>query len=239
MTKGLTVLLLIFSVFSRAEQMPDFPFLTVSASAEKAVAPDLVHVSFSIVAVEKDPVKATDIVYGTGNELMAFFKDLGISKDDIEAHSITKNVIRKRNKDYQPVQIEAYEVEQAVKVTLRKLDNFQSLSDKLLTTKHIDDVDNRFDVSNRSAIEQQLVRDAGNQAKQKAKNLASGVGVKLGKVYAVSQERAFGSYAKFKFANQSYEAIAVSGKRRQIDGLFIPKEIKLSQSINVIYQIKP
>lgn len=89
-------------------------------------------------------------------------------------------------------------------------------------------------------IEVELIKEAAAKAKQKAKHMASGLGVRLGSVFAFNDS---GSYASF-FATfglstdrSGYLAKAMRSEAENSKA-FIPQYIEVSKSINVVYKIQ-
>lgn len=68
--------LTVFSNPSQASSLPDFPFVTVEASASQNVRPDAALVSFEIVAFAAQAEPANAAMVATMNDVVAFIESL-------------------------------------------------------------------------------------------------------------------------------------------------------------------
>lgn len=112
-----------------------------------------------------------------------------------------------------------------------------------------------FDISDKDKIASEMYNEAFNQAKSKAVSILKSSNMTLSSPLVVSEDIAFqqkmidridsewGVVAEYaaepiamKSGSQSGMAIAKKGRDRRID--YIPKPIKLSQNISVLYEIK-
>ena len=112
-----------------------------------------------------------------------------------------------------------------------------------------------FDISDKDKIASEMYNEAFNQAKSKAVSILKSSNMTLSSPLVVSEDIAFqqkmidridsewGVTAEYaaepvamKSGSQSGMAIAKKGRDRRID--YIPKPIKLSQNISVLYEIK-
>ncbi len=112
-----------------------------------------------------------------------------------------------------------------------------------------------FDISDKDKIASEMYNEAFNQAKSKAVSILKSSNMTLSSPLVVSEDIAFqqkmidridsewGVAAEYaaepvamKSGSQSGMAIAKKGRDRRID--YIPKPIKLSQNISVLYEIK-
>jgi hypothetical protein len=116
--------------------------------------------------------------------------------------------------------------------------------------KNVGGIRPEFSYSKRDEIKSQLIQQATNNAKQKALNLATGMSVKLGAVYAVSQDFDFSgvdaifTYSRggegmrsadfvsppsFDFAPDSQGSTAM---------MFVPRFLEIRTSVSAIYRIQ-
>lgn len=233
-------LLIVIAVFSlattQASPLPDFPFVTVSETVTKKVVPDRAVVSFSITtfAQTSEPAKATMV--DTMNQVVALAKEMGIDANDITAYDIDKQTKRKKDDDYNELEILGYEFSRFVNFELKNLDRYSELMDKLLDTDHVAGIETKFDTSKRMEIEAELIAEAAEKARSKAALMAKGLGVKLGSVYAFNEGGSFRSFFNtFGLADSYSVGSMVTGSRIT---MLIPKYIEISNDINVIYKIE-
>ena len=102
-------------------------------------------------------------------------------------------------------------------------------------------ISNRFDVSNKVEIGQELIAEAAAKAKNKATQMATGLGVELGSVFAFNDTGSFQTFfATFGLqgnnAGYRYDA-SESMAMRSEKAAFIPEFINISKRINVVYKL--
>lgn len=231
-----------------AADIPDFPYLLVKGDAEIKVQPDIAKISFSITEFNKDSKEATNSVSQRGQAVLALAKKLGIASEQVTSTAYNKITKRKKDDNYQELDILGYEVTQAYTVQINNISQYSPFADQLLLLPNIENIDTDFDVSAREKIESDLLKQAAKRAKKKAEDLADGMGVKVGSVYAITQDYSFSSF-KAVFGSPDYE----SGNAppdyvpspsfdfvpdQNFSNMYIPKTIKISKSISVVYKIK-
>jgi len=234
----------------KAENIPNFPFIVVKGAAETKVKPDEAKVSFSVIEFSADPKKAEFVVLQRGQEILALAKSLGIPKEQVTSSAYNKSTTRKRDEHYNFLEILGYEISQNFTVNINNIESYTSFTDQLIAMKNVDSIRPEFDISNRDEIKNQLIQEATNNAKQKALNLAAGMGVKLGSVFAVSQDFDFsGVNAIFAYSRNdggspppdfvpppSLDFVPDSQGSTAV--MFVPKFIEISTSVSAIYKIK-
>ena len=241
------ILGMLMSASSAAEKFPDFPFLMVDGVAEIKVKPDVAKISFSIFEFSKDPKEAVSIVVKRGQAIVALANKLGIENNQITSTEYNKDTKRERDDNYNDLKIIGYEVSQNFTIEISNIALYSPLVDQLLRTQNIQRVRSEFSASNEIELGRTLVQQATAHAKSKAVDLADGMGVKLGSVYAVTQGRYFASldailgiYPGSVNAPREFvpppdiNFIADSGSAN----MFVPKSIDLSTSVSVIFKIK-
>lgn len=227
---------------TNASNLPEFPFVLVKGEARSEVQPDIAVITFEILAYDKSPNNASMVVSNRGGEVVNLLKNYGVKLSDIQSFSLDKQVRRTRSEDYQPGKILGYEVRQRFEVTLRNLTDYSTIMDKLIGFENVNDIDIGFDVTKRDELIQALVKKAAKDARSKAKDLAEGLGSRLGNVFAATQDSNYGHFmAKFGVSESSYdryERISVTGSRMVGANMFAPKTIELSKTIHVVYKLK-
>lgn len=233
----------------KAENMPSFPFIVVNGSAETKVKPDEAKVSFSITEFNADPKKAELVVLQRGQEILALAKSLGISKEQVTSSAYDKSTTRKKDENYNLLEILGYEISQNFTVEIHNIESYTHFADQLIAMKNVASIRPEFGVSNRNEIKNQLIQQATNNAKQKALNLAAGMGVKLGAVFAVSQDFNFsGVNATFAYSRGDVSLYPpdfvpppseyAPATQDHISIMFVPTFLEISTSVSAIYKIK-
>lgn len=232
------IFLLILSSNLFASSIPDFPFVTVTGESTRKVAPDNAVVSLQVIVFEKESAKGQQVLNQTIQQLLATLKKNEVNPNHITTYEINKRVQRAREKNgYNELEVLGYELTQTFEIKLANLKNYSAIITELAKANNIERIDSRFDVNNRENIEVELISEAGKKAKLKAKQMASGLGVKIDSVFAINDS---GSYQSF-FATFGLQTEFRGGMMRKSGGpiksLFIPEFIEISKSINVVYKL--
>jgi len=223
-----------------AESLPSFPFLTVTGEAEMRVEPDKVDLEFRVLAFDKESANALQQVNRTAAYIHEFLLNEGVNKEQIRAYSISKDAKRNRHREsYQELEILGYQVQQLFKVELKRLDKFETIVNRLLNTNHVEGLNMNFDVQSRTKLETKLMAQAAKDAKQRAKLMASGMGVELLSVFAIfedGRELAFNSGFDMSYRDRRVEAFSAKDGRQATFSL--PQFVKLQRKLRVIYKIE-
>jgi hypothetical protein len=235
----MAVLMLQWNI-AAASQWPDFPFLFAVGTAIKEVPPDLATITFDVEAFDENPEKSLDILTKRSIELIGLFKIMAIPTNDIETYEIDKRAVR-QEKDYVQLKILGYEVKQKFSIKLHGLSQYSALIEKLLKYRNVTNINVQFEVAQRKALETALTADACANAKMQAENMASGIGTKLGSVYAIS-DRGFNSMEdQFGMSNTRDVLDSMFKKSMMASGgeiIFIPATIKIEKRVNAIFKLE-
>ena len=235
----LLLLLVGLSLTTKAQDMPTFPFLTVTGEAELKVEPDMVNISFHVIAFDKASEPALAQVNETANFVTEFLLKSGVKKKQITAFNISKDAKRNRDREtYQDLDILGYQVTQRFKVELTNLKKFEDIVNQLLVTDRIENFNFDFDVSNRKSLEAKLVRQAGKDARARAKDMAAGMSVELRSVYAIFEDGRGGLFNVGFDMEYGVERFEMRAERKRTATLNPPEFIELRRQIKVIFKIE-
>jgi uncharacterized protein YggE len=215
---------------------PDFPFVHSTGSAELKVKPDIATVTFGLVAFSKDAKESVDTITLRGNEIVKLLKKHGISSDQITATAMEKNIRRNESSDGEPTEIIGYKASQEFTLKLSNLANYSLIANELVSLPNLQNLSTNFDISNRSEVENKLIKEASENAKLKANQMASSFGVKLGQIFAISKSGDFLKSATFGWSKDTstVNEIVVA----EDHNMFVPKYIEIENYINVIFKLE-
>lgn len=222
-----------------ASPVPDFPFITVTGSAQLEVEPDTAQLRLVIRATESTAEQATTAVYRQGNALLDFLKSKDVELDAIEAAQINKEATYQ---DYSSRTITGYSATQPVTVQLKSIEHFVDIMDYLFKQPNIFSIQSQFGSSKQADYETELMAKAGADARKRAEQLSAAQGVALHSVFAISEgSRNWGSLAgDFGFGGGAVYGpqMRASADGMESSSLVMPKSIQLQQSVNVIYRLE-
>lgn len=234
------VLSCLMSVGTLAADLPSFPFVVANGTAEKKIKPDMATIHLSILAFDKESDQALKTVNDTTTKVTDILTKSGVGKDKIEATDINKTTTRKRDAEFNGLEILGYEVSRSMIIKLDNLSQYSDIMGNIIATNNVSGVRADFDVSNRKAVEAELIAMAGTDAKEKANAMANGLGTKVQSVYAISQVSAFGDFVA-DFGAGSMKTMAfrtAEGAGNYETIMFAPETITVEQTINVMFRIK-
>lgn len=236
-------LLLVCTTFSVvASPIPDFPFVTVTGESSRKVAPDMVTIELQALVFDKRAKMAQKKLEDTTANLIALLEANNIPLSKISSEQVNKRTKRARkNNSYDNLEILGYELTRQFKIELDSLERFPKIYNALLKMENITGISNRFDVSNKVEIGQELIAEAAVKAKNKATQMATGLGVELGSVFAFNDTGSFqtffatfglqGNNAGYRY--EKFESVAMRSEK----AAFIPEFINISKRINVVYKL--
>jgi uncharacterized protein YggE len=234
------ILSCLMSFSAMAADLPSFPFVVANGVAEKKVAPDIATIHLSILAFEKESELALKATNDTTTKVTQILAEYGVGNDKIEATDIRKNTIRKRDSEYNALNILGYEVSRSLTIRLDNLTQYSDIMGNIIGTNNVSGVRAEFDVSNRKALEAELVAIAGADAKEKANAMAKGLGTTVRSVYAISQSSSFNNFIA-DFGATSMQSMVLSraaGGGSYETLMFAPETITLEKTLNVMFRIK-
>ncbi|MGH1374176.1 MAG: SIMPL domain-containing protein [Cellvibrionaceae bacterium] len=222
-----------------ANELPDFPFVSVVGEAEKSVEPDQVRVSLQALVFSDTSTQAVDQNRSAMNQVLRVLRDFDVDEESVEASDVRKREKRAKDDNYQSLRILGYEVSRSVSFQLKNLEHYSGLINALNSIDYITDVSSRFDTSERIDIETELLQEASRRSRKKADVLAAGLNSKIDSVFGISQDRDFHyGGASFRYRVGSVQAMMAPPSDSQAMTLFIPKSIQLSQHVSVLYRLK-
>lgn len=228
-----------FSQLSFGANLPDFPFVVSVGIAEQDAKPNIATIQLGVMAFEKESDLALKNVNLASTTIMDVMKKYGVPIGNIEASDIEKSTTRKRDSEYNTLDVLGYEVSRSITVKLENLSKYSELMSDLVAINNVSGARTAFDISNRKEIEADLMQIASKDAREKAEKMAESLGTKIQSVYAISQASDFSEFFA-TFGARSEQIMADIAYR---DGsyntvMFIPKIINVKQGVNVVFRIK-
>ena len=236
--KHIYILLAALALEISASNLPDFPFVTVTGESIKKIEPNEVTLGFSVITFDKSASMAKNTLDESSNQVVKILTKHKVSMKDITSFEINKNARRSRDKEYNDLAILGYEFTQRFEVTINNLSKYSDITNELLAVSHVERFESRFDSTKREEVEIELIKNAAQKAKLKAEQMAIGLNVKLGSVFAFNDTGSFSSFfATFGIRSEA-RAYAMQSMRRDTTNIFVPQYIEIRKNINVIYKLK-
>jgi uncharacterized protein YggE len=243
-TQPIGVLLGLFLCASAAfsADMPDYPFVFVLGRADTDMPPDIAVCSLSLHAVDPDPGKAESIVNERLKSVLATLIANHVSPGDIESFSVNKQILT--NNEYGakgPAAIRGYDVSRALKFTARQLQSLPAIETPMIGQPNIDNINCRFDRTNRKDIEAELLTKALQSARDQADKLAQPLGRHVTAAVAISRspfDSIAASFGLDGFSSSGEAYGRMFKKAAEPDVLLVPSTISMAASVNVLFKME-
>lgn len=232
-------LALLLPPVSRAD-WPQFPFVHVEGEARTDVRPDQATIRVRLTSFHRESevgLETLQVQLTTAIEALA---RAGVPENQINGFDLQKIVVRSRDDDNNELEILGYDFSRDFEVQLTDLEKFTAVVAELMAIDNVAAVSADFDVENRGRIESNLVRQAAEDARRRAEQLARSMDVSIESVFSISESPIASVGRAFRLTSDSY---TVMGERPSERGLFtstvfVPEAIELRKSVNVLFKLK-
>ena len=218
-TYACAFLALTFAAAAAAHEEPRPRLLTVSGEGEVEVAPDRADLTFSVEASEKQLADAERMVTEGTSRLLKLLDSLGIPKNDVRSAQLNVHPQYDGGVVSNRPRIVGYMVSRQVDVDLRDLSKLGKLLQGAVETAANRVSGVNFGSTKKDEYQRAALAKAAEDAKANADVLAKAMGVKLGRLHALSasasggepmmtQARVYGGMMKMESGDgaQSYQA---------------------------------
>ena len=165
--------------------MTEKRWISVVATGEASVAPDLAIVSFAVTGSGKELAPTRDDVNKRSSTVLASLRELGVAEGDLNAPDVGIHP----EYDYRKGQrLTGYRVVRQMTAKVRDLDRLGDVLDWLVSAGANEVQGAQMSASDPSAAEHEALRSAITAARAKAEALADAGGVTLGGLARVEEE---------------------------------------------------
>jgi uncharacterized protein len=163
-----------------------------------------------------------------------------VPEDQITGFDLQKMVVRSRDDEDNELQILGYYFSRDFEVELKDLEKFSPLVAELMVIDNISTVKADFDVENRGGIESNLVRQAVEDARRRAEEMARSMDVSIESVFAISESPIASVGRAFRLTSDSYTVMGARPSERGLftSTMFVPEAIELRKSVNVLFKLE-
>lgn len=177
----------LFSSLVFASKMQKNESITVTGSASKIVKSDSARMSFSLQANAKTQKEAFNRLKAQSPEVVSYLNSKGIDKNSIEIKPVSGyNVYKTVGNGYSTNEIIGYNASQSYEITSKDVDKIKEISSDIqnLVDKGIalEIYRPEFFYSDLASIKVDLLKEATQDAKQRATSMLSAANSRVGKV---------------------------------------------------------
>lgn len=215
--------------------------ISVSATASEYVTPDLLEIQLRIetqdLNAKNSQTENAEVTAGVREELKA----LGIKDEEIQTSKYYIQTMRENEQvcdrygchwDYKVI---GYKTVHVLRLRLTNLDIGGDVVDSATSVgtnqTFVDSIRFTLQDETRRELERSILGDASEKATAKAKEIASGLGVSLGKPLSASESVSYPYYNSYRYDLGAFEAAAAPSTE------FSAGEVQISATVNVRYEI--
>ena len=211
---------------------------TVSVSGEGSATaePDRATVRFGVVTQADEAEAAREQNAAAASRAMNTVRELGIPERQIQMETLRLQPRREYNREKRTYEERGFEAIRQVVVEVDSLDLLPTLIARVVQqgANRLDGV--RYDVQDRDAVRNEALRAAATNARAKAQLLAETLGVRLGAVRQISEQRF--DFPQPQFRALQAEAMAKADAEPEPDA-YAGGEIEVSADVQVTFDLVP
>ncbi len=204
--------------------------VTVSGSGTANATPDIAYVQLGVQVIESDAELAVKESTDRMTAVMQVIKEMGIEEKDVQTTQYNMSVQQQYDRDGQPTGEITYRISNQVRVKVRDLTKIGELLQKTLAAGANTVGGVTFSIEDPKALQKQARDLAIADAREKAEQLAAGLGASLGAVRQVSE---FSAGRPVPEAAPVMEMRAVGGGEVPVSG----GELSVSVQIQVVFDL--
>jgi uncharacterized protein len=223
--------------------VPETTTVTVSGIGEAFAVPDIALFTFSVIEERGTAPEAQDVAAKKINEILKYLRDNGVKENDIKTvnyslypqYDYTRQICN--NFGCQPGKqtLRGFEANQSVQVKVRAIDTAGGLVSGVGERGASNVSGLSFTVDDMDAVNREARKDAIDEAKEKAKELADDLGVRLVRIVSFSEGGGgVPIYARAMMA----EGLVMDGADASVAPELPVGENKITANISITYEIR-
>lgn len=201
---GVLIIFFVFSVINLADKEETGETISITGYAEVSAKPDVAQITISVLSENRDLGVATEDNNTKTNAIVSFLKENGIEDKDIKTSNYNINPRYEYYSDYRNRYLAGYEVTQSLVVKIRNLDSVGEIIAGSSERGSNDISSLSFIIDNDEALKAQAKKQAIDDAKLKASELAKDLGISLSEIVGFYENNYYStpqiSYAKVEMA---------------------------------------
>lgn len=229
---GVLIIFFVFSIINLTEKEKTGETISITGYAEVSAKPDVAQITISVLSENRDLGVATEDNNTKTNAIVSFLKENGIEDKDIKTSTYNINPRYEYYSDYRNRYLAGYEVTQSLVVKIRNLDSVGEIIAGSSERGSNDISSLSFIIDNDEALKAQAKKQAIDDAKLKASELAKDLGISLSEIVGFYENNYYStpqiSYAKVEMAK------SLDSSTPSIEA----GENTITASITITYKIK-
>ena len=197
---GVLIIFFVFSIINLTEKEKTGETISITGYAEVSAKPDVAQITISVLSENRDLGVATEDNNTKTNAIVSFLKENGIEDKDIKTSTYNINPRYEYYSDYRNRYLAGYEVTQSLVVKIRNLDSVGEIIAGSSERGSNDISSLSFIIDDDEALKAQVKKQAIDDAKLKASELAKDLGISLSEIVGFYENNYYSapqiSYAK-------------------------------------------
>lgn len=205
--------------------------LNVQGSSEFDVAPDLAKIRFRVETQNTNAQEAQAQNRNIANNVYAALLKAGIKENQIDTTDYRLERIQEWDSKEQRTVDRGYRATNTFVITTRELDRVGTLLDAGVEAgaNNVESINFELSESKQKEVKTEALRNAANNAREKAEALADGAGVSLGKVHSISEN----SFVMLYASRYDLAQAKVEGAPTPVS----PENVHISAQVSVAYEL--
>jgi hypothetical protein len=241
MTK-ITGMVLMLLTLSASAGEPIEHQVTVKGEGVAQVAPDFVTIEMNIAAEGIDTAKIKQEVDDNTHRLLEVASRFQIAAKDVKSSGVHVSRVYDTDRNDNDV-FRGYEVGRRLNIKLRKIADYESLAQELVSAgmEHVESVE--VGVDDESKLRKPALAAAARDARLKAQAVAESLGIRIGLPIEVGEDRLWYNKNLVQIApGNDLGEIVVTGSRARgamSPLLFTPRDVEVQAEVWVRFSIEP
>lgn len=210
--------------------------LSANGSVEKMVSPDQAEIYLSVETLNKLATTSQEENATISDAVRKALKLAGVYDAQIETTSYTVQEQYAWDSSLQKSVSKGYKTTNAIKITTDDITRSGKIVDAAINAgaTRVSNISFTLSKEKQETVKQEALIDAAKMAKTKAQNIATGLGIELGKVKNVSESY---NYYTPNYRDYSY-AMASDSMEAKIDTPISPSDVSVTANVSVTYELK-
>ncbi|WP_423017615.1 SIMPL domain-containing protein [Undibacterium sp. Di27W] len=235
------LLMLIFALipmYGEAGTLPAYPFIHVNGSASIVLPTNMAELDFELTALTSNADESLALLNTQSELVLAFLLDHKIAGTDIAAHD-TKKMVSGDEMANSNMSLQRYRLIRAFHVYVKNFDDWNVLTQFLLSRPGLGNFSMRFGRTDYAQIETDLTFKAAENARDRAKELAAGFSVKLLGPTAVSEQALSRVESELGLDGAKIvQTNATASDKPTMSDLSLPGVLMYKKTVNVIFRTR-
>ncbi len=223
--------------FAEDESEDRLRLISVSGTVTKTASPELAYITLSIETLDKSASKSQADNAVLASKVMDALESAGVASEDIETSSYTVREDFQWNDVLRKSESIGYRTTNTIKVTVRNLDSVGAVIDASVQAgvNRVGSVSFALTKQAQSDLKTLALKEAAENAREKANSISSGLGVAVGQVYSASESSNYSTpYYARSYAMDSVSEAGMS----QAPTPITPGDIEFSATVSVQFEIQ-